>query len=78
MEQKSFSDLRTALEVAPETSVADLLARLMDTGVVVDAHLVLGLAQVDLIYISLRAVIANVDRLADLSSDSEARYVADD
>ncbi|MEM6682035.1 MAG: gas vesicle protein [Pseudomonadota bacterium] len=42
-------------------SLSDLLGGLIDTGVVLQADLVLTLADVDLVYIGLRAVISAVD-----------------
>lgn len=65
-QSQDYTRLRSALELAPDTSVADLLARLLDTGVVVDAKLVLSLAQVDLVYVGLRALLCNADRVEDM------------
>lgn len=48
----------------PETftgvALVDLLDRVLATGVVVSGELVLSIAEVDLVYISLRALIASV------------------
>jgi len=45
-------------------SLADLLDRLVDTGIAASGDLVLGLADVDLIRVSLRLVLGSVDKLA--------------
>jgi len=50
-------------------SVADLLDRLLETGVVVEAHLQLGIAGVDLVYIGLNALVCSYDRAQELRSD---------
>jgi hypothetical protein len=50
---------------APEALV-DVLDRLLDTGVVVDGHIVISLAGVDLVHLGLRALLASVDRAARL------------
>lgn len=48
----------------PETftgvALVDLLDRVLATGVVVSGELVLSIAEVDLVYISLRALVASV------------------
>jgi len=71
--RSEYSSLRTALDVTPDTSVSDLLARLLDAGVVVDARLILGLAEVDLVYVGLRAILCNADRAIDMVEATEER-----
>jgi len=44
-----------------EQSLADLLGGLIDTGVVLQADLVLTVADVELVYVGLKAVISSVD-----------------
>lgn len=44
-----------------DESLADLLGNLIDTGVVLQADLTLTLANVDLVFVGLRAVICAVD-----------------
>lgn len=46
-----------------ETSLVDLVDRLIDGGVVVGGDLVLSLAGVDLVYVGLRLVIAPAHRV---------------
>ncbi|MEM7701930.1 MAG: gas vesicle protein [Pseudomonadota bacterium] len=48
-----------------ETSLADVVSRLLDTGVVLKADLTLTLADVDLVFVGLNAVICSPDRLAE-------------
>ncbi len=48
---------------APESSILDLLDRLLDKGAVLDGDVTLGLAGVDLIYLRLAAVLGAADRL---------------
>ncbi|HLU46607.1 MAG TPA: gas vesicle protein GvpJ [Planctomycetota bacterium] len=59
---------------APDASLLDLADHLLDLGLVVEGELVLGLADVDLIYIRLSALIAPVDRvLGPLAARREAQ-----
>jgi hypothetical protein len=44
----------------------DVLDHLLDTGVVLDGHIVLSVAGVDLVHIGLRALLASVDSAARL------------
>ncbi len=50
----------------PPQSLADVLDRLLDTGVVLDGQVVISLAGVDLVHVGLRALLASVDRAAAL------------
>ncbi len=52
-----------ALLDSPNASLVDLVDSLLDKGVVLDAELVLGLADVDLIYVRLGAVLVAADRV---------------
>jgi hypothetical protein len=53
------------LEKRPEALV-DVLDRLLDTGAVLDGHLVISVAGVDLIFVGLRALVASVDSASRL------------
>ena len=46
-----------------DASLLELVDHLLDKGVVLDADLVLGLADVDLIYVRLSAVLCAADRV---------------
>ncbi|MEL6876489.1 MAG: gas vesicle protein [Pseudomonadota bacterium] len=46
-----------------ESSLADVVSRLLDTGVVLKADLTLTLADVDLVFVGLNAVICSPDRM---------------
>jgi Gas vesicle protein len=48
---------------SPNASLVDMVDSLLDKGVVLDGELVLGLADVDLIYVRLSAVLAAADRI---------------
>jgi len=48
---------------SPESSVLDLLDRLLDKGAMVNGDLNLGLAGVDLVYVRLSALICASDRV---------------
>lgn len=48
---------------APDQSLLDLVDSLLDKGVVLDGELVLGLADVDLIYVRLGILLAAADRI---------------
>ena len=46
-----------------DASLLDLVDSLLDKGVVLDGELVLGLADIDLIYVRLSAIVCAADRL---------------
>ena len=48
---------------APETSVLDLLDRVLNKGVVATGDVTIGVAGVDLIYLRLSALLCAVDRV---------------
>lgn len=47
----------------PEASLADVIDNLLNRGVVLNADLILALAEVDLIYVRLSAVLCAADRI---------------
>ena len=47
----------------PDASLLDLVDSLLDKGVVLDGELVLGLADVDLVYVRLGVLLAAADRV---------------
>ena len=48
---------------SPNESLLDLVDNLLDKGVVLDGELVLGLADVDLVYVRLGVLLAAADRV---------------
>jgi hypothetical protein len=48
---------------APDATLLDLVDSLLDKGVVLDGELVLGLADVDLVYVRLSLLLAAADRV---------------
>lgn len=48
---------------SPDQSLLDLVDSLLDKGVVLDGEIVLGLADVDLVYLRLSAVLVAADRI---------------
>lgn len=48
---------------SPNESLLELVDSLLDKGVVLDGELVLGLADVDLVYVRLSVVLAAADRV---------------
>lgn len=50
---------------AEEIALVDLLDRLLGGGVVIAGDLTISLADVDLVHISLRALISSVDKLME-------------
>ena len=50
----------------PDASLVDLVDSLLDKGVVLDGELVLGLADVDLIYLRLAVILVAADRVLPL------------
>lgn len=57
-----------------DVTVLDLIDRILDTGVSVSGDLVLSVAGVDLVYISLRALLASVETAMDLHIDGGAGF----
>jgi hypothetical protein len=47
----------------PDQSLVDLVDNLLDKGVVLDGEIVLGLADVDLVYLRLSALLVAADRV---------------
>lgn len=52
-----------ALLESPNSSLVELVDSLLDKGVVLDGEIVLGLADVDLIYVRLAALVCAADRV---------------
>lgn len=52
-----------------EVTLVDLADRLLDKGVVIGGEIVLSIAGVDLVYVSLRALVASVDTAVKLGAD---------
>ena len=48
---------------SPDESLLDLVDSLLDKGVVLDGELVLGIADIDLIYVRLGVLLAAADRI---------------
>jgi len=53
----------SALLESPDTSLIDLVDSLLDKGVVLDGEVVLGLADVDLVYLRLTLLLVAADRV---------------
>src|SRR5262245_22734098 len=58
---------------APESTVLDMLDRLLNKGVVATGDLTLGVAGVDLIYLRLSALLCAVDRVMPRHPDMPRR-----
>jgi len=59
---------------AREASLLDLIDRLLDGGVVIHGDITLAVADVDLVYVGLRAIVASVESVQpQLGSSLEAR-----
>ena len=52
-----------SLIVPPETSLVDIIDNLLNRGVVLNADLILALADVDLVYLRLSALLCAADRV---------------
>ena len=59
------------LETAGDTTLLDLLDRLLNKGVVLKGDVVLGVAGVDLVYLQLSALLSAIDRI--LGGDTSTR-----
>ena len=54
-------------ELGRQVTFVELLDRILDKGVVISGEITLAVADIDLVEVGLRAVIASVDRLATLT-----------
>jgi Gas vesicle protein len=54
---------RERARMAREVSLVDLVDRLLDGGVVIDGNITLAVADVDLLYVGLRALVASVETM---------------
>lgn len=68
-EPSSHSAANDSLRVR-EATLLDLLDRLIDRGVVLAGDATLSVADVDLIYLGLRVLLAPVERLPELASQA--------
>lgn len=50
-----------------ELTLLELLDRILDKGVVVHGDLILSVADVDLLYVSLRMLVCSVDKMEELN-----------
>ena len=57
------------VDAGTDVTLLDLADRLLDKGVVLSGDIVLSVAGVDLVYISLRALVASVDTAMSLGID---------
>jgi gas vesicle structural protein len=56
----------TRRELGRQITLVELLDRILDKGVVISGEITLAVADIDLVQVGLRAVIASVDRLESL------------
>jgi hypothetical protein len=57
-------------ELARQVTLVELLDRILDKGVVISGEITLAVADIDLVEVGLRALIASVDRLERLRPES--------
>lgn len=57
------------LEATPDSTVVDLVDRLLNKGVVANGDVTLGVAGIDLIYVRLSALLCAADRVLPASRD---------
>jgi hypothetical protein len=57
-------------ELARQVTLVELLDRILDKGVVISGEITLAVAGIDLVEVGLRALIASVDRLERLHSET--------
>ena len=65
--------MSTSLSLEQEITLLDLLDRVLDKGIVVRGELTLSVAEIDLVHVSLRALISSVEtaRKMNLVHESE-------
>ena len=59
------TDVTTSPSRAREVALVDLVDRLLGGGVVISGDITLAVADIDLVHVSLRALIASVDTLTE-------------
>jgi len=57
-----MSNSRLNIQTAEDAGLADAIDHLLDTGVVIAGDLVLSVAEIDLVYCSLRVLLTSADR----------------
>ena len=57
-------------ELAQQVTLVELLDRILDKGVVISGEITLAVADIDLVEVGLRALIASVDRLERLRPEN--------
>jgi len=60
----------------PEASLLDVIDSLLNKGVVLNADVILALADVDLVYLRLSALLCAADRVEAAASDTRTRRAA--
>lgn len=71
--------MRDAVTRVQEVTLLDLLDRVIDRGVILAGDVTLSVADVDLVYLGLRVLVAPVERLPELvnpAADGERSEVA--
>ena len=73
--RSTYADDTVATQVldAPDSTLLDLLDRLLDKGVMATGDVTLGVAGVDLIYLRLSALLCAADRLRPIPPESRPR-----
>ena len=67
------ADVDLILERANETTLLDMLDKLLNKGVVLNGDVVLGVAGVDLVYLRLSSLLCAIDRLQPPRSGQKRR-----
>jgi hypothetical protein len=57
------AELQAGDDYGRQVTLLDLVDRLLDTGVVLHGDITLAIADIDLIYVGLRAMVSSVDAL---------------
>jgi gas vesicle structural protein len=59
---------------AQEVTLLDLLDRVIDNGVILAGDVTISVADVDLIYLGLRVLLAPVERMPELMTPAQSRW----
>jgi hypothetical protein len=60
-------------ELGRQVTLVELLDRILDKGVVISGEITLAVADIDLVQVGLRAMVASVERLASLRPAADER-----
>jgi hypothetical protein len=65
--------MNNQFEIKKDIVLAEVLDRLLDKGIVIQGTLLVGIADIELIYINLQAVITSVETIKKYTQDTQEK-----